>query len=152
MVVMLRQCCCGCALKTGSSIISITDATIGLLSVVFAIAGPEFSKDYHGMFEVVIASGVTGAILLMVSVLMFFGARSGQLRYLLPWLMYGCLYTILSFIQHVLFAVSNFNNGHIAVGVAFIIMGIIHESMQIYCLLVVYSYYRELKGEAPAMP
>jgi hypothetical protein len=26
MVVMLRQCCCGCSLKTGSSIISVTDA------------------------------------------------------------------------------------------------------------------------------
>jgi hypothetical protein len=26
MVVMLRQCCCGCSLKAGSSIISVTDA------------------------------------------------------------------------------------------------------------------------------
>jgi len=26
MVLMLRQCCCGCSLKTGSSIISISDA------------------------------------------------------------------------------------------------------------------------------
>jgi len=25
MVVMLRQCCCGCSLKTGSTIISVTD-------------------------------------------------------------------------------------------------------------------------------
>ena len=26
MVLMLKQCCCGCSLKTGSSIISISDA------------------------------------------------------------------------------------------------------------------------------
>ncbi|KAJ9582439.1 hypothetical protein L9F63_003237 [Diploptera punctata] len=152
MVVMLRQCCCGCSLKTGSSIISITDSTIGLLSIVLAIAGPEFAKDYHGMFEVVIASGVTGALLLMVSVLMFFGARSGQLRYLLPWLLYGCLYTVLSFIQHILLAVSNFNTDNTGMGIAFIVICIIHESLQIYSLLIVYSYYRELKGEAPSMP
>ncbi|XP_023702870.1 uncharacterized protein LOC111862041 [Cryptotermes secundus] len=152
MVVMLRQCCCGCSLKTGSSIISVTDATIGLLSLVLAIAGPEFAKDFHGMFEVVIASGVTGAILLTVSILMFFGARSGHLRYLLPWLLYGCLYIVLSFIQHLVFAVTNFSHGQFEVGVGFVVVLLIHECLQVYSLLVVYSYYRDLKGETPTIP
>jgi hypothetical protein len=29
----------------------VTFQTIGLLSLVLAIAGPEFAKDFHGMFE-----------------------------------------------------------------------------------------------------
>ncbi|KAJ4450672.1 hypothetical protein ANN_02101 [Periplaneta americana] len=259
MVLMLRQCCCGCSLKTGSSIISVTDATIGLLSLVLAVAGPEFAKDLHGMYEVVLAGGVTGAVLLAVSVLLFFGARSvstatpccslqckyghvlllpavvsmttcccslqckyghalllaavvstatpccslqckyghvlllpavvstatpccslatcccscsvsmatclpcsGQLRYLLPWLMYGCLYLVLSCVQHLLFSISSFNSGDTAVGVGFIVALVVHgcklgraelfKSLQVYSLLVVYSYFRELKGEAPTMP
>ncbi|XP_069678897.1 uncharacterized protein [Periplaneta americana] len=152
MVLMLRQCCCGCSLKTGSSIISVTDATIGLLSLVLAVAGPEFAKDLHGMYEVVLAGGVTGAVLLAVSVLLFFGARSGQLRYLLPWLMYGCLYLVLSCVQHLLFSISSFNSGDTAVGVGFIVALVVHGCLQVYSLLVVYSYFRELKGEAPTMP
>ncbi|XP_021919316.1 uncharacterized protein LOC110829655 isoform X2 [Zootermopsis nevadensis] len=152
MVVMLRQCCCGCSLKTGSSIISVTDATIGILSIVLAISGPEFSKDFHGMFEVVIASGVTGAILMMVSILMFFGSRRGQMRYLLPWLLYGCLYLFLSFVQHIIFAITNFTHDRFGVATGFIVVLLIHECLQVYSLLVVYSYYRDLKGEGSTMP
>jgi hypothetical protein len=33
------------------------------------------------------------------------------------------------------------------ISIMFLIAG-----MQLYCLLVVYSYYRELKGEAPTVP
>jgi hypothetical protein len=31
--------------------------SIGLLSLVLAIAGPEFAKDFHGLFEGKIQSG-----------------------------------------------------------------------------------------------
>ena len=52
----------------------------------------------------------------------------GQLRYLLPWLLYACLYVILSCVQHIVFAVTNFNQGHFAVGIAFVVLLLIHES------------------------
>jgi hypothetical protein len=64
---------------------------------------------------------------MLLLIIIFFLFLQGQLGYLLPWLLYGCLYLILSFIQHVVFAVTNFNHGHVAVGVGFVVVLIIHE-------------------------
>jgi hypothetical protein len=68
------------------------------------------------------------AALFAVSYYYTFVCSQGQLQFLLPWLLYACLSIILSFIQHVAFAVTNFNQGHFAVGIAFVVVLLIHES------------------------
>ncbi|PSN50980.1 hypothetical protein C0J52_08603 [Blattella germanica] len=164
MVVMLRQCCCGCTLKTGTLIIGILNALGGLGNLINGIvyAGYDYnSLEYYGngqeyidAFEtiqvIMIVILVVSAILLIVALCLIAGAVTGNPTLLLPWLVYSICYLCVNTILYIVMGsiAAGVTNGG-AAAASFFVVGLIYFALEAYFILVVYSFYRELKGTAP---
>jgi len=155
MVMMLRQCCCGCTLKTGAIIIGVIDIFFALghlsIGIEFAVAGPFVHGPLGAAFiGVGVVLAVLGAIMLAFCICLIIGADKGNPTLLVPWMVYTIVYMILNTILTAALAALLIASVFLTVfGILLIVELIIHFLLQTYFLLVVYSLYRELKGTAP---
>lgn len=154
MVVMLRQCCCGCTLKTGTIILGVLNALGGLGNLIQGITaaslGDSIGTEYK---DTIIAVGVVlaviGAILLLVSICLIVGAQKNNPVLLMPWMVYTIIFVIVNTVLYIVNAAQYFEMGWSTQGTGNIIGAVIYILLETYFLLVVYSLFRELRGTAP---
>jgi len=154
MVIMLRQCCCGCTLKTGTIILGVLNILGGLANLITgittAVVGDTFDAETKQVFVGVGAVlAVIGGILLLVAICLVIGAIKENPALLVPWMVYVIIFMIANTILYILYAAEYFSVNDAANGTGNIIAALIYLLLQTYFLLVVYSLYRELKGTAP---
>jgi uncharacterized membrane protein len=153
---MLRQCCCGCTLKTGTIIIGVLNIIGGagnlILGITSATAASQYISDPE-IRNVVIGTGATlavfGAILLLFSICLIIGAQNEKPALLVPWMVYTIIFLIVNTIIYIVQAVQLFRANDASNGAVNIVAATLFVLLQTYFLLVVYSLYREQKGTAP---
>ncbi|XP_021919318.1 uncharacterized protein LOC110829656 [Zootermopsis nevadensis] len=165
-VPMLNQCCCGCTLKTGSIIIGTLNAVFSGIYFITGIitagvaanaanspnSAQENSDTWSSIEAVYIAYAVFAAVLCLVAVCLIVGAVNGNPVLLLPWLGYASVSIIINFILSIVNAAYYISLSYAANGVLFLLGGFIGVCLEIYFILVVYSFYRQLKGTGPSLP
>jgi len=154
MVVMLRQCCCGCTLKTGTIILGVLNILGGLVNLITGIAAGVASDFVEGESKTVVVTvgvvlAVLGGILLLVSICLIIGAAKDNPALLVPWLVFTVVFLIVNTVLNIVSAAEYFALKDIAGGAGNLVAAAIYILLEIYFLLVVYSLYRELKGTAP---
>jgi len=154
MVVMLRQCCCGCSLKTGAIILGVLNIIGGVWNLISGIMAASVSDYFdEDTKKVLVPVGavlaVFGAILVLVSICLIIGAQKGNPVLLVPWMVFVIVFLVANTVLYIVYAVQYFAINDTTNGAGNIIAAIIYLLLQTYFLLVVYSLYRELKGTAP---
>jgi hypothetical protein len=156
MVMMLRQCCCGCTLKTGTIIIGVLTILGGLGNLIGGITTAVRAADNFvdaESVQVFVGVGavlaVLGAILLVFSVLLIIGAQNDRPSLLVPWMVYTIVFLITNTVLYIFEAAEYFSRYDNVNGAGNIVAAVIFVLLQTYFLLVVYSLYRELRGTAP---
>lgn len=158
MVVMLRQCCCSFSLGTGTVIIGIIEMIGGIVNVILSIitvieasAGPTTQED---TLDAIITLKVTNIILTfiaalftMMAVLLIIGARRNKPSFLSPWMVYTCFYIFATVVSYVINTVAYVQTGDNLEACFSILRAVVTVALQTYFLLVVYSLYRELRGD-----
>ncbi|GLH12741.1 Zinc metalloprotease-like protein [Gryllus bimaculatus] len=124
MVLLLERSGCGCTLKTGTIVIGVLQA---------------------GQRGLCAALSVAGALQLVLSVLLLYGADYENPRLVKPWVLFSMVLTSAIVAVYFGLAVLTFAlGGHRKVGYA-ILVGILGTTaLSTYFILVVYSFYREL--------
>ncbi|XP_075233643.1 uncharacterized protein LOC142331539 [Lycorma delicatula] len=149
-IPMLDQCCCGCSLKTGTTIIGwfsfVRDLIIlvTLIAVEFAFkdsksiatASPDTDKGFEA---IVIILAILYLLLTIVSLLLLFGTYKERHGYMSPWIILSTIGIVIEIICIITDTASvGFSKTDL--------QSLISVGLTIYFLLVVYSYYREIKG------
>ncbi|XP_069678896.1 uncharacterized protein [Periplaneta americana] len=147
MVVMLRQCCCGCSLKTGSIIIGVLELIAGISNLVVGITSA--SSSYSDVEGAAIAIAVFSALLIVVAICLITGAVNSNAFLLVPWMLFNFVFMIVYAVTNIIIAAQNIADGYPEAGAGNIIGVVIYVLLQVYFILVVYSLFRELKGTAP---
>lgn len=154
---MLRQCCCGCSLSTGTIIIGIIETVSGFVNVVLcfiaAIEANDLKKEttaLDAMDTITVTNiilGIIAALSTVLAVLIILGAKWSKTSYLIPWMVYTCFYVFATVVSYVINTVAYSDAGEILLAGVSAIGAILVLSIQTYFVLVVYSLYRELRGE-----
>ncbi|XP_021919343.1 uncharacterized protein LOC110829665 [Zootermopsis nevadensis] len=158
MVVMLRTCCCGWSLGTGTIIIGIVETLGGITNVILSIiAAAEAELDPRAEESVLdaldtikvtnILLAVVAAVLTILGVLLIAGAKRNSPSLLVPWMIYTCFYIFATVVSYVINTVAYSEAGKPLLAGISVIGAILNLSIQTYFILVVYSLYRELRGE-----
>ncbi|KAJ9596638.1 hypothetical protein L9F63_012335 [Diploptera punctata] len=146
MVVMLRQCCCGCSLKTGTIIIGVLNliaACLGFGSGGVLLSQKETEFKTMGIVELILA-----AVLIIISILLIVGAMKDRPALLAPWMICAIIIMIVTIIIYIVGAAKAFQHSDSSTGVSYLISALIYSILETYFILVVYSLYRELRGNA----
>ncbi|XP_023702869.1 uncharacterized protein LOC111862040 isoform X1 [Cryptotermes secundus] len=158
MVVMLRQCCCSFSLGTGTIIIGIiemiggiTNVVLGIIAAIQASTGPMTEEN---ILDALITIRVTSIILTLIAalftlmaVLLIIGARRNTPWFLSPWMIYTCFYIFATVVSYVINTVAYAETGDNLEACFSVLRAVLTVSLQTYFLLVVYSLYRELRGD-----
>ncbi|PSN33056.1 hypothetical protein C0J52_17758 [Blattella germanica] len=152
MVLMLRQCCCGCSLKTGTIIIGVLNligACFGVVNgILLASVSTKDGYNAEGAKSIGISICVFSAVMVLIASLLIVGATKGKPFLLLPWLICAIILTVIYVILYVVLGVSNFQQHQSQEGAIYIVSAIITALVETYFILVVYSLYREQRGNA----
>lgn len=154
---MLRQCCCGCTLKTGTIILGVLDAIAAayylISSIVVAsaaIAVDDKNKTYlETAATLATVLAVFSAVLLLVAICLIVGAANSKPNLLIPWMGYTIVFIVENTVVNIYYAVQYFELAEGAFGAGMIVGAVIYLLLQLYFLLVVYSLFRELRGTSP---
>uniref|UniRef100_A0A1B6CXA8 G-protein coupled receptors family 1 profile domain-containing protein n=1 Tax=Clastoptera arizonana TaxID=38151 RepID=A0A1B6CXA8_9HEMI len=146
---MLKECCCGCSLNTGSMIIGY----ISLISTLI-LAGVTSTNIYNaehsskiGFIETAIQISivVVNILIAIASLLLIIGTHRRQSGYIIPWLVAAIITVPVDCVSLGIML------GKLAIGVfnpkVYALFS--HVSITIYFFFVVFSYYREIKNQAP---
>nr|AGM32456.1 zinc metalloprotease-like protein [Coptotermes formosanus] len=153
MVVMLRQCCCGCTLKTGTTILGVLNLLGALANLIQGITAAAVADSINVEYkDTIVAIGavvaVFGGIMLVVAICLLVGASKDNPVLLIPWMVYTVLFVIAYTVLQIVNAVQYFDMGYPESGAGSIVGVIIYILLETYFILAVYSLYRELKGTA----
>lgn len=154
---MLRECCCGCSLKTGTIIIGIIEAVGGFVNVVLCFIAAIEANDLKNESNVLdaidtitvtnIILGIIAALSAVLAGLLILGAKRNNTTYLVPWIVYTCFYIFAAVVSYVINTVAYIRTEEALLAGVSAFGAVLVLSIQTYFVLVVYSLYRELRGE-----
>ncbi|XP_067011936.2 uncharacterized protein [Anabrus simplex] len=166
MGCVVKQCCCGCTLKTGSIVIGILEAVgCGLFLVIVILATaffaalrdnsmdqPDVTQEQLEAFHAAMAALVILMIVLAVNlvaqlvfaILLACGASHENPSLIKPWIICSIVSLILSIILYIVSASIAIGNGETASGVQSLVSCALGSALKIYFIVVVRSYHLEL--------
>ncbi|XP_075233642.1 uncharacterized protein LOC142331538 [Lycorma delicatula] len=153
VIPKLNYCCCGCSLRTGSKFIawysfisslifvSALIATITKFSAfntTTSLSGPDIVQDSETQLIILIFINI---LLIITSFILIIGTHKEYCCLMLPWIVIYIIVTVSEIIDLILEVVRMcFNTKDFE--------GLLAAGVQTYFLLVIYSYYREVKNAA----
>ncbi|XP_067011620.1 uncharacterized protein [Anabrus simplex] len=162
----VKQCCCGCSLKTGTIIIGVicvVGAVFGLIySIVktslFQLMTPEMARqqniteDGREVYNLVmkaekytnIVAAVFEAIGLILSVLLIFATRRENPRLMKPWLICSIITMVLVEVLYLVIMIIFFLYVSLGAGVTVLFAAATYGVVGAYMIIVVDSHRREL--------
>ncbi|XP_068085672.1 uncharacterized protein [Anabrus simplex] len=166
MGCVVKQCCCGCTLKTGSIVIGILEAVgcgIGLIPVITGAAAFFVFRDaplenHHATEELIQAFRATMEALgilttvvaliiviqLIFAIILACGANQEKPSLIYPWIIYSNVSLVLTGIFYIIIACIEIANSQVVSGVVSLFTCALFTALRIYFIIVVNSYHLEL--------
>ncbi|XP_075233680.1 uncharacterized protein LOC142331568 [Lycorma delicatula] len=142
---MLKECCCGCTLRTGTMIIgflSLIAAIIVSCITIVSLNTLQHLKQAH-VLDIALEMIVLAVrfVQIILSLLLIVGTHKGRASYICPWLVLSLFLVLIESFYLLLMAceliVGTLNSQIFSLCT--------HISVTIYFLLVVFSHYREIQ-------
>ncbi|XP_049857885.1 uncharacterized protein LOC126343303 [Schistocerca gregaria] len=156
---MLKQCCCGCSLKRGSIIIGVLGIVHGIATIVEAVhlfcgTCPTTFKMSLGLDDemTVVTGSVLGSLLIALGIVLIVASIMEVPRVVLAWVVGRGLVGLLTvFLVPISIGLKVAEGGvsRLFAAHAFLVFGVPEIGLDIYFLLVVYSFYRIIAGNEP---
>lgn len=125
-----------------------------LLCILAAIEAGIDPKNMTNVFDALDTITVTNILLSIIAalstvlaVLIIVGAKRNYPPFLAPWMIYTCFYIFATVISYVINTVAYIQTEEMLLSGVSVFGAILTLSIQTYFVLVVYSLYRELRGE-----
>ncbi|XP_054263120.1 uncharacterized protein LOC128986665 [Macrosteles quadrilineatus] len=144
---MLKECCCGCSLKTGSMIIGfitmIWASILTYMAIMSLINGNYVIVSKDSNIDTVLESCILGARTLQAifSLFLIIATHKENAGLILPWLVVALVVVMMEGAYLATMA------SHLAIGDLNprIVSLATHVSVTVYFFFVVYSYYRQVR-------
>ncbi|XP_067012000.2 lysosomal-associated transmembrane protein 4B [Anabrus simplex] len=168
MTITVKQCCCGCTLKTGTIIIGVLyglGALAGLVSNIMKAGAeqmsPEIAKhlnfteemreQYNNIIRASSYINIVVAIILclqlILCILLVYGANNENPRLIRPWIIYSIVSVTLSSIIYLILMILSFVYLSAASGIAILIGTALYIALSAYFIIVVNSFHLDLVGQ-----
>ncbi|XP_047114046.1 uncharacterized protein LOC124794370 [Schistocerca piceifrons] len=154
-VPMLDYCCCGCTLQTGSVLIGTFELVRSILALLeslihfhpfqfnYKLAWTYFVDGYT------IATSVFAVLMIAASILLIVAANKNRHRLVFWWLIINSAITIILALSFPATMTLGFMYGSTPWMITYLVLGFLELGLEVYFMLVVYSYFRIIVERAP---
>ncbi|XP_069681120.1 uncharacterized protein [Periplaneta americana] len=157
MLILQREYCCDCPLKTAVICMGSINAVGGVASVLTSIITTEaldpdpevesFRDAIKTIKTVSIVVAAMGSLLTLMSGLLIHSLMKNKPMFLLPWMVYVALYMIVFVASNVIDTVVYSRTQDYLLAIYSVLWAVTSSAFETYSILLVYSLYRELKRE-----
>uniref|UniRef100_A0A0A9W2Q4 Uncharacterized protein n=1 Tax=Lygus hesperus TaxID=30085 RepID=A0A0A9W2Q4_LYGHE len=150
-VPLVKSCCCGCSLETGSKIIGFIELIgcvfIFIFQMVSTVQLAKSDKEIPHKDLIIAASmylDLTSLFEIILAIYLLYGIYYERPNYVRVWVLIQCAFLVVSIVSDILFitfsfTVETFDSDYIP-------EELILTVLQAYSVLVVHSYYISVRG------